>query len=110
MKNGGKMNVFDKSLLALDQYLAKANQDDLQKVLDEVEEMEFEGPNLEEFFTSIFQSKPLRFKFQEGVFLCTNHQPPPQGFQLTNQQTPKFPLESFFFVTSQHGSCKPRCF
>ncbi|MBK6384042.1 MAG: hypothetical protein IPF69_11360 [Chitinophagaceae bacterium] len=89
------MNVFDKSLLALDAYLAQAKQEELQKILEDVGGVCYEGPNLEDFFTTIFQNKPLRFKFQNGVTYYADSKPPPVGFQLISQ-TPKETLESFF--------------
>ena len=91
------MNVFDKSLTALDNYFLTVKDAELRQIAEQVEGMNFEGPTVEEYFASLFLNKPLRFKFQQGVVLWSdNPEPLPQcGFQLITQ-TPNQILESFF--------------
>lgn len=91
------MNIFETSLTALDKYLSNVSDDDFQQILDEVQAMNIEGPTVGEYFTFFSHNKPLRFKFQPGIFPHNCHVPWPQlsGFQII-VETPKFPLESFF--------------
>ena len=88
------MSVFQTSLLALDKYLENAEQDDLQQILNEVKAMNIEGPTVGDYLSSIVQDKPLQFRFQPGIEAC-NVEPPNMDFQVIDE-TPKYPLESFF--------------
>lgn len=91
------MSVFDKSLRAMDNYLEHVDKDELQRIINEVSEMDFEGPTIEEFFNSVFHNNTLEFIFQPGVTPHTSSPPPLMcNFIPENNQTPKYPLESFF--------------
>lgn len=90
------MSTIGKSLLALDDFLANASKNELEKIWLEVKEMEFEGPTIEEFFTFAIEGNPINFKLQEGVELLSNTKPPDLGSFKRIKETPKFSLESFF--------------
>jgi hypothetical protein len=88
------MNIMSKSLLAIDDFILNASEDEKNRIWLEVKEMNIEGPTLEQYFSWVFENNPVRFQFQEGIEPCLLKSS--QGnFQLI-YQTPKFPLESFF--------------
>lgn len=60
------MNVFEKSLKAVDEYLEKTPQEEIDKIIAELSKYEYEGPTLEEFFNAAFHDDPKFIKSQSG--------------------------------------------
>lgn len=91
------MNVFERSLYSMNKFLQTVESADLQKIIDEVSEMKFEGPTLEAYFKSLTHRTNIYFTFQPGVEPHIFNSPPDLcNFSQEFDQTPKFPLESFF--------------
>lgn len=90
------MSVFGKSLALLDDFLANASKEELEKIWLDVKAMEFEGPTIEEFFTLAIEGNLVNFSLQEGVEVLSNIKPPDLNGFKSIKEASKFSLEPFF--------------
>lgn len=91
------MNVFENSLIGIDNFFSTTHSDEIQRIVAEIDRMDFEGPTVEEYFTSIFfHNNLVKYKLPKGAVTQLECDPPPTFYNQIIIETPKYPVVSQF--------------
>lgn len=90
------MNTISKSLQALDDFINNVSREDKEKIWREVKELNIQGPTVYEYFSNLFYEPIVRYKFEEGIQVTGNYEPPQNAYKISIQPS-EFPLEAFLY-------------
>lgn len=101
------MSLSKKSITAFNDFLDKVSEKQLQEIFDELDQINFEGPTLEQYvrLSALNDWQKFIFKFQPGIkeTVPENIKQQLHSFNYQINETSNYDLKSFFFVTSQYG-------